>query len=504
MGVKLSACVITKNEEKNIPSWLKCMKAVADEMIVVDTGSVDNTVELAREAGAKIYHFKWINDFAAAKNYAIEQATGDWIMFLDADETFTDYAQSVLRQEMTRFNQDDTVACLLNRVIDIDVDNNNRIFNNSLLPRIFRRSPYIRYAGAIHEQVENRKGNKRAIMAEKLEILHTGYSSSICQSKAERNLPILLQELEKATTKEEYKKLYPYIMDSYNTLEDYEKVIFYGQQCIDNDCVMVGAPAHFYEAITMSMFNSRKPFAIVLAKLDEAMEKYPDNPFFLFVRAMVLEKMEDYIGSARAVKEGIELRKILINKMSQGAGISDTSIGFVPYAYERLGNIYTLKGDLKLAAENYLLALQAHKYQDDSLKGLCRALASLEDADIIELLNTLYDKQQDGAFIVKTLKGYVSSGVMAYYSKGVQSCVSSFAYMAAGRFDGAVVKLGDRYKELIQLGVLSANNMEEPSHDGYLNALTSDGYLKRFEKDTKEKCAVKRLKEYRKQVGLDV
>ncbi|MEE1308446.1 MAG: glycosyltransferase family 2 protein, partial [Anaerovibrio sp.] len=88
--MKLSACVIVKNEAANLPQWLSCMSRVADEMIVVDTGSTDDTVELAEAAGAKVYYFAWCNDFAAAKNYAIEQAAGDWILFLDADEYFTE------------------------------------------------------------------------------------------------------------------------------------------------------------------------------------------------------------------------------------------------------------------------------------------------------------------------------------------------------------------------------------------------------------------------------
>ena len=76
-SVRLSQCMIVKNEEKNIEKALSWAKGTAFEQIVVDTGSTDRTVELAEKMGAKVYHFEWINDFSAAKNFAIEQASGD-------------------------------------------------------------------------------------------------------------------------------------------------------------------------------------------------------------------------------------------------------------------------------------------------------------------------------------------------------------------------------------------------------------------------------------------
>ena len=87
--LKISACVIVKNEENNLPSWLNCVKRFADEIIVVDTGSTDNSKKIAADANAKVFDFKWQNDFAAAKNFAIDKAKGEWICFLDADETIT-------------------------------------------------------------------------------------------------------------------------------------------------------------------------------------------------------------------------------------------------------------------------------------------------------------------------------------------------------------------------------------------------------------------------------
>ena len=71
-GVRLSQCMIVKNEEKNIERALSWGKDIMYEQIVVDTGSTDRTVDIAKQMGAKVYHFEWIDDFAAAKNYAID------------------------------------------------------------------------------------------------------------------------------------------------------------------------------------------------------------------------------------------------------------------------------------------------------------------------------------------------------------------------------------------------------------------------------------------------
>ena len=77
--LRISQCLIVKNEESNIERALSWGKDIMWEQIVVDTGSTDRTVELAKKAGAKIFSFPWTDDFAAAKNYALEQAKGDWI-----------------------------------------------------------------------------------------------------------------------------------------------------------------------------------------------------------------------------------------------------------------------------------------------------------------------------------------------------------------------------------------------------------------------------------------
>ncbi|WP_339377658.1 glycosyltransferase [Calothrix sp. NIES-2100] len=87
--MKLSLCMIVKNEEATLPKCLSSVNNVVDEIVVLDTGSSDRTPEIATAYGAKVHHFKWNNNFSTARNEALKYVTGDWILVLDADETLT-------------------------------------------------------------------------------------------------------------------------------------------------------------------------------------------------------------------------------------------------------------------------------------------------------------------------------------------------------------------------------------------------------------------------------
>src|SRR5688500_8695000 len=86
---KLSLCMIVKNEETFLEDALREAKLYCEELIVVDTGSSDRSVEIAKTCGAKVSFFEWVNDFSLARNFSLSQASGDWILILDADERLT-------------------------------------------------------------------------------------------------------------------------------------------------------------------------------------------------------------------------------------------------------------------------------------------------------------------------------------------------------------------------------------------------------------------------------
>ena len=191
--VRLSQCMIVKNEEKNIRRALEWAKPIVYEQIVVDTGSTDKTVEIAEEMGAKVYHFKWIDDFSAAKNYAIEQATGNWIAFLDADEYMESKDAGKLIEKLNEIEKAKNITVLRTPMLDLDDDGNtSEVF---LHTRIYRNKKDIRYFGRIHETLAV---YGESFIADDISIIHTGYTEAEHKekNKTDRNIKLLRKELE--------------------------------------------------------------------------------------------------------------------------------------------------------------------------------------------------------------------------------------------------------------------------------------------------------------------
>jgi len=194
-AVRLSQCMIVKNEEKNIEKALGWAKDIAFEQIVVDTGSTDRTVELAEKLGAKVYHFEWVNDFGAAKNYAIEQATGNWVAFLDADEYFTQNDAATLMGHINdiQSNPSSRAKWFAINCPWAQLDDTGRPFAIFAQERVFRN--FIRYSGKIHEHLD--MDTKHLYRVDDITIMHTGYTKAAYEEtqKADRNIEMLRAEL---------------------------------------------------------------------------------------------------------------------------------------------------------------------------------------------------------------------------------------------------------------------------------------------------------------------
>jgi len=146
--------MIVKNEEATIERVLTCAKAICDELIVVDTGSTDRTVEIAERLGAKVFSFAWVNDFAAARNFSLAQCTGDWVLWLDADDLITPESQQHLLTLKNQHLSDSLDVVYLPYKYAFSPENPEVCILEVLRERLVRRAIEPRWQFPIHEQIE--------------------------------------------------------------------------------------------------------------------------------------------------------------------------------------------------------------------------------------------------------------------------------------------------------------------------------------------------------------
>ncbi len=196
----LSVCIIAKNSESTIDNCLKSVHNIADEIIFVDTGSTDKTIEIANKFTDKIYNFNWEDDFSTARNYSLNQAKGKYVLILDSDEELSNPYELI----STLNNLNDNVGGLLIRVNSYKLNPNNQLEKMSTdLLRVFLNHPEIRFKGRIHEQVFDSIINLGLkIENSNISIHHSGYNlnASDFKTKQERNLKLLKLALEEDPT----------------------------------------------------------------------------------------------------------------------------------------------------------------------------------------------------------------------------------------------------------------------------------------------------------------
>ncbi|NGO37873.1 glycosyltransferase [Limisphaera ngatamarikiensis] len=194
---RLSVGLIVRNEEAFLDRCLSSVRGVADQIVVVDTGSTDRTVEIARSHGAEVYEFAWCDDFSAARNAVLEHVRGDWVLMLDADEELTEEGRRELPAALTR------AEVMAWRLPMVDVGREEE--GVSYVPRLFRNAPGLFYVGRVHEQVFSSVEVRRRewgldCRIGKVLLRHHGYRPEVIRdrNKIERNLRLLelaVQEL---------------------------------------------------------------------------------------------------------------------------------------------------------------------------------------------------------------------------------------------------------------------------------------------------------------------
>jgi glycosyltransferase involved in cell wall biosynthesis len=195
--VTISLCLIAKDEEAFLARCLESARAYVDEIIVVDTGSTDRTVEIARRFGAKVFFYAWDGSFATARNVALDHATSEWILSLDADEVLEPTAGSRLREIVSEPSPRLRAYGILIRNLHDRED--VELVYNSFSKRLFPRHPRIRWTRTIHKQITHLDGDGALdyVQTDEIALTHFGYLQDPWTRKGKklRNADMLLQAI---------------------------------------------------------------------------------------------------------------------------------------------------------------------------------------------------------------------------------------------------------------------------------------------------------------------
>lgn len=199
---KLSACLIVKDEIDMLEPCLQSLKGIVDEVIVVDTGSTDGTIELIQKYDVKLHHFEWVNDFAAARNFSISHATGDYVLIIDADERLEKSSASLLKKFVDD-NDFDIGLVPLHQATSRDaphedvVEGRMRTGNPVLLPRVMTLKKEWEYKGNVHESPCNEFQKGAVFMLVPVHFVHHGAEIEWRdeRQKNERNLELIQEQI---------------------------------------------------------------------------------------------------------------------------------------------------------------------------------------------------------------------------------------------------------------------------------------------------------------------
>ncbi len=496
--MKITACVIVKNEEKNIETWLSGVEQLAEEIVVVDTGSDDHTVDIVQQHRAQIYHFPWINDFAAAKNFALDKATGDWIVFLDADETFSSASIPKIKACLERIHGRQSVVGIMCRLINIDVHDNNRYIGSTVQLRIFRNKSYLKYKGKIHEALTIPKKKTVELMND-IEIYHTGYSAGIIQNKLKRNLELLQNKVADQGgnfTARDYR----YLMDCYYGLADYSKALKYAQKAMEYKTLVGDTLPHLHIIRISCHIFGKLGFSATKQAFESALQELPNMPDIILMYGLYLYDQKYYLEAQEKLEEGVKLYKK--TKTINVDTVADNSKRFLPGAHLILGKFSQWKGDWKKTLELYVDGLKIYRYHIELLRNFIDAAIQVNSSemDIIEILNDLYELPQDYVFILKVLSPWKHRNLYQYYAVKAGREKTVQTYQAAQRYDVAAVLAHEHLDWLYRCGIAAALKGNIATNDT-LSALLGDEDFKLWE-DMAANRTIQRKKMKKKQESI--
>lgn len=374
----LSVCIITKNEENNIERCLKSIKPFADEIILVDTGSTDKTIDIALKYTDKVFNFDWNDDFSAARNYGLEKATAEFVLSIDADE-YLHNPNSLIN--ILKNSKKDTGGWLVD-VISIHTNHFGQTdtIHSSLL-RLFRNNPKIRFKGIVHEQVLDSILNlDLKIENTDIVLIHTGYDVDEGHSllKHKRNLNMLIKAI---ANEPDNLYLINHLAKTYNALGDKTNSMKYFNEVINKSKVVgVYTIEAFNNLAQLHIENKDYYLSIELAK--KSLSYAPNQQLPKFILG------QNYIATNEFDKAYYSFKDILedYEKFDVKSNIIGQYLIPKERIYYKLGECLVNLGILDDALKNYELGLKFNPTDIFCLLGIVNVTLKSKQKDLAKQL----------------------------------------------------------------------------------------------------------------------
>ncbi|WP_339306083.1 glycosyltransferase [Paenibacillus sp. FSL L8-0435] len=385
---RISLCMIVKDEEELLPHCLASVQGAVDEIIVVDTDSSDRSAEIAQQYGALVVRFEWCEDFAAARNAGLERASGDWILFLDADEALDRAAREQIRSWTTVSGCD---GLFLN-IHNYTGSGQQGVTVNPVL-RLFRNAPEHRFEGRIHEQIAAaicRRNPEAAFHVTDMVIHHYGYQTAIVERKDKVNRNVRL--LQQAVEEEPDQPFHHYNLGvEYLRVGEAERALeTFGMARMGIDPA-VTSYAHLLFKYEVRCLQHLNRWQEALDRIDAALELFPEYTDLMHHRGVCADALGDADRAEYSLREAV--------RMGPPPPIYHTEEGIGTYqTWHTLGRLLEGRADLEGAVDAYVEAVRAKSSLLPPLYRIFRIMrVSGQEHQIPELVRERFALSSEGA-----------------------------------------------------------------------------------------------------------
>ncbi|WP_435922715.1 glycosyltransferase [Paenibacillus sp. DYY-L-2] len=417
----ISLCMIVKDEERFLERCLLSTKGIVDEIIIVDTGSTDRTIDIAKAYEAKVFHFEWKNDFAKARNESLIHATGEYILVLDADE-YIDKEHGPLLEPLS----EDAYFLSIKSVLKGGVSTIHSAI------RLFKNCPEFRFTGRIHEQIivpidEGYTQSPLAVL-----VHHDGYLRDVIneKKKEQRNLDLLLADLKEKETGFGLFNL----GIQYKMMGEYEKAI----TMLEKAFPLSTQYSYISKLITslIQCYMELEQYNSALIICNEAISVYENYTDLYYLKGQIYDSINYWNDASNSFEKCLRLGEVKDSEMMTFHGVGSYM------ALTSLAGLHHKKGNIQEAIKSIISALRINKHYMPAVKLMIDLTKGSSVEDAFEFITKTWkietlDDLKEMIGVLYKLRNPLLYKFSEMYQHNVDDNIKSIGFLYSGRYQEA-------------------------------------------------------------------